>query len=160
MSRLPRPYIPMPVRVAVAERQVREQGSIMWPVYLSGVEKSQQLGLPMSLADRLKVLLDHLFGPDAKIELHHTPALALRKRGRNGGFIPDANDPDHLEYMAKDGHLQQTTGRKPGAAKTITSKGSDRWMIKKFNRLEGKTKRRPKQKIPSRPFSSRKRSFR
>ena len=43
-------------------------------------------------------------------------------------------------------------GRKADAEKTVTTKGSDIWLKSKFNRLEGRTKQRPKAKIPSRPF--------
>lgn len=159
--RLYRPYIPLTVKVAVAERQVRVTGSPFWPLYLSAVKGAEVQNQPWSLTRRLRVLLHHLF-PYGRYQLDHTPALEQRPRKTIKGKVqyqPDANDPDHLEYSATDLHLQKTTGRKPGAEKTITSKGSDVWLAKKFRRLEGKTKTRPKAKIPSRPFQKGKRGF-
>ena len=159
--RLYRPYIPLTVRVAVAERQARESCGLFWPLYLSAVEGAERQNQPWTLTRRLRVLLGRLF-PYGHYQLDHTPALEQRPRKTIKGKVqyqPDANDPDHLEYSATDLHLQKTTGRKPGAEKTITSKGSDVWLAKKFRRLEGKTKSRPKQKIASRPFQKGKRSL-
>ena len=160
MARLRRPYIPLSVRVEVAERQLREQmeephprgrdASTYWMVYANSAPY-------MPLGDRLRHLLNHLF-PDGKFQLDHDPALSLRRYSAgHGRYYPDANDPNHLVYRAPGPHLQKTTGRKPGAERTVTSKGSDRWLKKKFDRLEGKTKRRPKQKIQSRGFQNGKR---
>lgn len=160
MARLHRPYIPYSVRVAVAERQVRETGSPFWPLYLSACWEAEQAGKDWSLERRLRALLSHLF-PDGECELDHDPSLEQRDKritGKTIVYIPDANDPEHLLYRSTALHLQKTTGRKPGASKTVTSKGSDTWLRKKFNRLEGRTKRR-KIKIPSRPFAKGKRKL-
>lgn len=145
-----RPYIPMSVRVAVAERQVRAKGSLLWALYRSANEISEKQGQPWSLTRKLRILLGDLF-PYGDYQLDHDPALILRpfKRGK---YTPDANDPNHLVYRTKASHLQKTIGRKPDAMKTVTTKGSDIWLKSKFNRLEGRTKRRPKQRIQSRPF--------
>lgn len=160
MTRLRRPYIPLSVRVEVAERQLREMmnethprgrdASTYWMFYANSMPY-------MALRKRLDYLLKYLFG-DQPYQLDHDPALSLR-RVRFGNYVPDANSPDHLVYRAKDGHLQKTTGRRPGAERTVTSKGSDVWLKKKFDRLEGRTKRRPKQKIPSRGFQKGKRKI-
>lgn len=160
MARLRRPYIPLSVRVEVAERQLREQmeephprgrdASTYWMFYANSAPY-------MPLGDRLFYLLNYLF-PDGEFQLDHDPALSLR-RVRFGNYIPDANNPNHLVYRAPGPHLQKTTGRRPGAERTVTSKGSDRWLKNKFDRLEGKTKRRPKQKIRSRGFQNGKRKI-
>lgn len=136
----PRPTIPLSVRVQVAERQV-EHG-LWWPLYRSAVEA----GLPMG--KRLQALLQHL---PKGAQLDHDPALILRPfNPRSGKYTPDANDPEFLIYREPREHLEKTIGRKRDAEKTVTTKGSDQWLKAKFNRLEGRTKKRPKQKIPQR----------
>ena len=163
MPRLFRPYIPLSVRVQVAERQVREAGLPLWPLYCSSIEAGQRMGDPWSLTRRLRVLLTAIF-PQGGYQLDHDPALEQRPQRRVGlgrtKYVPDANSPDHLVYRSKAMHLMKTTGRKPDAEKTVTSKGSDVWIAKKFRKIEGKTKPRRKQKIASRPFQKGKRSFR
>lgn len=157
-----RPYIPLSVKVQVAERQVREAGSVFWPLYLSGTQAAEHLGEPWSLTRRLRVLLGDLF-PYGNYQLDHDPALEQRPQRRGGlgrtKYTPDANDPEHLVYRTKAIHLMKTTGRKPGAEKTVTSKGSDVWIAQKFRKLEGRNKPRRKQKIPSRPFQKGKRKI-
>lgn len=150
----PRPYIPLSVRVAVAERQYfgeamgvpREGGDGRWLAFLL-----QRL----SWHGRCLIPL--------KLQLDHDPALILRFfNPRTRKYHPDANDPDYLVYREKADHQQKTTGRKPGALKTVTTKGSDIGLKRKFAKLEKTTKasRRPKRKIPSRPFAKSKRKFR
>lgn len=104
---------------------------------------------------RLAVLLRQAFhGQD--VELDHDPALELRRfNPRTGKYSPDANDPRFLIYRVRDEHLQKTTGRKPGAERTVTSKGSDVWLAKKFRKLESPKK--VKRKMQSRPFPKRER---
>lgn len=155
-----RPYIPLSVRVQVAERQVEQQGSVFWLVYVS----AQQIN-PWPLGRRLRVLLNQLFG-DKPAQLDHDPALVLRvKRTKMNGEVrydPPANDPDHLVYRSSTDHLQKTTGRKPGATHTITTKGSDIGLKTKFARLGRKRSASKKKgfggarKLPSRPFPKRK----
>ncbi len=155
MTRLYRPYIPLSVRVEVAERQLKDRTLEPHPVGRDATiyRMFYANSMPyMALSKRLDYLLKYLFG-DQPYQLDHDPALSLRRYSAgHDRFYPDANDPDYLFYRYKDLHLQKTTGRKPGAERTVTSKGSDRWLKKKFDRLEGKTKRRPKRKIPSRGF--------
>lgn len=144
MAKRPRPYIPLSVRVEVAEREV--QKGLWWPLYCSAVEVGG-----MTLGTRLAILLEHLkqdFGGDVP-QLDHDPALILRPYV-DGYYSPAANDPAYLTYRASRKHLEKTTGRKHDAEKTVTTKGSDIWLKSKFNRLEGRTKQRPKAKIPSR----------
>lgn len=170
MNRI-RPHIPLHIRVQVAERQLSESGSILWALYASAVSMNSNIGAPLTLTHRLRILLGHLF-PDGKFELNHTPALILRKfNGRTGRYTPAANDPNYLEYLSVEGHQKRTTGRNPGATHTITTKGSDIGLKNKFARLERKKKidtsdipetkkswfKKAKVKIPSRPFQKGKR---
>ncbi len=152
----PRPPIPLSVRVQVAERQLSESGSILWALYVSAVTQNVKIGAPLTLTHRIRILLNHLF-PNGDHQLDHDPALILRKfNSRTGRYTPAANDPDFLIYRQKDDHLQKTTGRKPGAAKTVTTKGSDVGLKTKFAKLARKGKK-PTRKIPSRPFQKGKR---
>lgn len=147
----PRPHISISVRVEVAENCVN-RGEPWWPLYCSAVEVGG-----MTLGRRLTILLGHL---PKGAQIDHDPALILRKFSpRTGLYEPGANDPAYLVYRAPDDHLQKTTGRKPGALRTVTSKGSDIGLKTKFARLERKKTKR-KSSIPSRPFSKQKRSFR
>jgi len=103
--------------------------------------------------ERLTWLLKHLF-PEAIPQLDHDPALILRLFNKETGkYTPDACDPDHLIWREKALHQEKTTGRRPGASRTITTKGSDIGLKTKFARLEGKPKRRLK--IQSRGFQKR-----
>lgn len=154
--RRPRPYIPLSVRVAVAERQFPKHREL-WALYLSIAWNCD--------ADRLGFLLDHLsqmFGD--VLQLDHDPALILRKykvdqrKPEAAWFTPNANDPDHLIYRPLREHLQKTVGRKADAEKTVTTKGSDSWLKTKFRRLEQPTKKRPS-KIPARAKPWPKRPF-
>lgn len=83
----------------------------------------------------------------------HRPPLALRINLGNR-FMPDANDPDFIQAVCVDCHQWLTTGRKPGATKTVTTAGSDIHAAAKIRRItKGKKRRGPK--IPSRPFPKR-----
>lgn len=104
MARLDRPYIPLAVRVLVAERQLANKvGLVEWERIALSV-----FG-PPSLKARLDDVLKMLF-PNQRAELHHRPALVNRQR-RNGKYIPDANDPAHLIYLAEDDHDIETRVR-------------------------------------------------
>jgi len=147
----PRPYIPLAVRVEVAERDVPK--GAWWELYSLAVERGR-----LTLGKRLMILLGHL---PKGAQLDHDPALILRPYV-DGFYSPLANDPAYLVYREKAEHQQKTTGRKPGAERTITTKGSDIGLKAKFAKLEKRTKasRRPKHKIPSRPFPKNTRGFR
>lgn len=155
----PRPYIPLKVRVEVAEREV-DHGQMWWPLYVSAVEAGK-----MTLRKRLSILLGHL---PAGAQLDHDPALILRPFSeRTGKYTPDANDPAYLIYRDPADHLQKTTGRKPGAERTITTKGSDIGLKTKFAKLERKARQtiKPKEfggtrKLQGRGFPKQQRPFR
>lgn len=141
-----RPYIKLSTRCIVARRQLREGGAL-WRSREPGESMGQYLEF---LLFRLRIML----GVD-ELQLDHDPALENRTPVRNAigniiEFAPKANDPQFLLYRPVADHLQKTTGRKPGAERTITSKGSDNWIAKKFRKLEGAPRRTTK--IPSRPF--------
>jgi hypothetical protein len=145
----PRPYIPLAVRVQVAERQLGKEYSEPFPARGRG-------GALMNFRLQWLLLALGIIDP----QLDHDPALILREfNPRTGKYKPDANDPEFLVYREKSDHLHKTTGRKPGAAKTVTTKGSDIWLKSKFDRLEGRTKKRPKVKIPARKNPWPKRKF-
>lgn len=104
--------------------------------------------------------------PSDPTEYDHRPSLILRPVNAAGtDYEPPQNDPDYIEAIHASCHQKRTTGRKPGAERTITVKGSDIGLKTKFARLEGKTKPKrkvqikspgfakgPKQKIQSRGF--------
>lgn len=142
MSHIKRPYIPISVRVQVAERQFWcDRG--FWPIRATTSKPDKR---------RLEWVLEMLF--DSPPQLDHDPALILRKfNKRTGKYTPDANDPEFLIYREKADHQQKTTGRKPGALKTVTGRGSDAWLAAKFRRLEGKNKPKKKRVWPKRKFA-------
>lgn len=97
---------------------------------------------------------------DRTIQWDHRPAIFLRAVNVEGtDYHPPQNDPDFLEALHKRCHLKRTVGRVPGALKTVSTKGSDANLRKLFNKLEGRTVKRRKVKIPSRPFPKAKRKF-
>lgn len=90
-----------------------------------------------------------------KVEFDHRPSIIMRMVNVEGtDYHPPQNDPDHIDALHSACHLRRTVGRTPGAEKTVTTKGSDAWLAKKFRKLERSEKR--KAKIPSRPFQKRK----
>ena len=152
-----RPHIPLSVRVAVAERMVMwSDNQTYWQLYQSRKLLVSPAN-PWPLKDRLESLLYHIFA-DEKAHLDHSPALILRPfNAATGKYVPDANDPDYLIYRTVAEHLKKTIGRTVGAAKTVTTKGSDIGLKAKFARLERPAKH--KKRIPSRPFPKKQRSF-
>jgi hypothetical protein len=94
----------------------------------------------ISLELKLAVALRQLGLDPATAELDHIPALALRAvtardpQGNPVAWDPPANDPGHLFWMSKAAHQLKTTGRRPGAAKTVTTAGSDSNVIKRLRR--------------------------
>ena len=152
-----RPHVPLKIRLAVLERQAfidREFKNEMerrfcWDWYKCSVRGT-------STAHRIKWLLMALF-LDGKAELDHDPALCLRKIDKKTGrYIPDANNPNHLVYRVREEHLHKTTGRRPNSERTVTSKGSDLWLRKKWKKLESPKK--SKSRLQSRGFPKRKSS--
>lgn len=61
-----------------------------------------------------------------ELQFDHRPPLIARDYDTNAGdFIPPQNDPDYIFALRKAQHLEETTGRKEGADKTVTTRGSD-----------------------------------
>jgi hypothetical protein len=153
---------PMPklsIRVQVAERQYAEI-SPFWG--RENCNYRDYIKPCFGLGARLMWLLNKIFEDGENVVPHaldHDPALVLRPYNPRikdvaARYTPHAHDPAHLVYLAKPDHQQKTTGRKPGAERTVTTKGSDIGIAAKFRRLErGKPKR--KSKIASRPFQKR-----
>ncbi len=81
--------------------------------------------VPLAIA--LKVALRQL--GFAKPELDHQPALGLRERTPDGGYIPHEHDPDYLVWRDAEEHAVKTRGN--GA----TTAGSDVHAIAKVKRL-------------------------
>jgi hypothetical protein len=150
-----RPYIPVAVRLRAAELQALYSTRIPdgWWRYYQRICYAGTTSPTM----RLHYVLESLFAGE-KVELDHNPALRLRKfNRRTGRYMPDANDPRYLTYRLVPDHDHKTFGRKPGASRTVTTKGSDTWLAKKFRKLERPQKL--KRKIPSRPFGKSRSSF-
>jgi hypothetical protein len=147
MSRLPRPHIPLAVRVHVAERQCRERG-------ISPLSPTEGVAAkPRRLSDRLSYNLRQLFG-DRKAELHHRPALVNRRRRRNGDYDPPANDPAHLVYLVDADHDVETRVRGQHGAH------SDLGMARKNKRIaKNRDPKRRKAKIAQRKHPWPKRQF-
>lgn len=159
------PMPPLAVRVQVAERQFAKKNTN------AGMDVYKLLKRDWPLARRLRWLLLQLFvnAIDAKEQevaphaLDHDPALILRPYNPRikdiaARYTPHAHDPAALIYREKQDHQQKTTGRKPGAERTVSTRDSDIWLKSKFNRIEGRTKKRPKAKIAQRknPWPKRK----
>lgn len=96
MTRLARPYIPLAVRLAVAEQQC----------FGANIQTDIDLS-KLSTGAKLKERLRLLFG-NHKSELHHRPALVNRRRKRNGDYDPPANDAGHLVYLEEGDHDIET----------------------------------------------------
>jgi hypothetical protein len=143
--RLPRPHIPLEVRCRVALRQLGE----MWPddVLAADQNRGKLLGL---LLAQLAALLGCEPGG---LHLDHDPALCLRDKIENDageiiGYVPDANDPEHLIYREKRAHQIKTTVHGIGAQR------SDIAELKRARRRENgsPSRQRPKRKWAKRPF--------
>jgi hypothetical protein len=165
MKRVRPPQPGLAVRVAVAERQFGETRAI-WEVlqYTAILDRCARIGKKLSLATRLKWLLTRIFEDGENVAPHaldHDPALVLRRYNPHAKdvaarYTPHAHHPDFLVYRSKPDHQQKTTGRKPGAARTVTTKGSDIGIKTKFARLERKPKRGPKIATRKQPWPKRK----
>jgi hypothetical protein len=165
MKRVRPPQPGLAVRVAVAERQFNESRQPYERLeYFSILDRCARIGKNVSLAKRLKWLLSRIFEDGENVtphELHHSPALIRRPYDPSiedvaARYTPNANDPDALVYLPKDVHLEHTTGRRPGATHTVTTKGSDAWVAKKFRRLDRKPKRAAKIASRKQPWPKRK----
>jgi hypothetical protein len=116
-----------------------------------------------------------------EFDFDHDPALVNRDYDTEAGdFIPPQNDPKKITARRKAEHAKKNYGREPGAEKTVTTRGSDVGEAARMKdilasdaihqaRLASKAgdytkaaellatgrarKKRPKRKIPSRPFA-------
>lgn len=151
MPRLLRPHIPLETRCRVVIRQLGE----LWPE--ERLDAVRAIKGSRSYAKTLSYLLDvlsELLGcPARDLALDHDPALGAREKvfnaaGDHIGYVPAANDPEHLIYREKHAHHIKTQIRGDGAQRP------DRVLIKRNRKLEQKPNMKPKrkQKIPSRPF--------
>lgn len=150
-----RKHIPILVKVMAARHQLKTEFDVEPP------RRQRGLALTIYLERDLIPMLEARLGKP--LQLDHDPALGLRQHFKNGRgevvrMVPAELDWRHMRYSQTLDHLQKTVGRKPGAEKTVTTKGSDIWKMKKFRRLEGPAKR--KARIPSRPFPKQRSTFR
>ena len=108
--RIQRPYIPLAVRLQVAERQLRELG--LWDEIVKG-----RTGWPTK-SGFLHLCLSYLRLPLGRLELHHRPALVNRSQDDNGQYVPAANDPAYLVYLPKGEHDVETRVHGVGAQRS------------------------------------------
>jgi hypothetical protein len=171
MSRLPRPHIPLKIRVHVAERQfdaaksfAHENGERAASVFRSFVDREHWKGRS-SLREQLDMFLRLLFG-NQKAELHHRPALVNREKIKRGGIIvgyrPPANSPAHLFWLPEADHDVETRVRGQHGQHSDLGLARKNKRIAK-NRAKGQARRkasgfpkRPSQvkQITSRPLRS------
>lgn len=155
MARLPRPYVPLPVRCRVALCQL---GNLFIAETLDDYRGRMGELLRQSL-DRLAELM----GCSASdLHLDHDPPLGAREKIRDGAgniieYIPAANNPDHLRYRPhgprfERSHLIKTNVRGDHG------QHPDRVLIKRQRRRErmeaGEIKQAPKQAWPKRKMRS------
>ena len=146
MTDRPRPYIPLAVRVEVARRQlILREGTFR---ALSPLAK-----YPGSAKLKLDFLLECLFD-GAGSHLDHDPSLILRPynpriKDPAARYTPNANDPAALVYRGVHEHQIKTNVRGEHGQLSDTSL---RMKNRRMDENRGRRKRRPKKKIPSRPF--------
>jgi hypothetical protein len=131
MTKSPRrPYIPLAVRIAVAERQCDGYGLL--------VAYHGDQSLKEHLRRALRALSHFLPG---KVELHHRPALVNRLFDfKAQDYVPPANDPAFLVYLSKDEHDIETRVRGVGAQRSDLGQ---RRYNKKVAKNRAKDKKRP-----------------
>lgn len=124
--KLPRPHIPIPVRIKVARRQLIAFGASE-ALTTKDRHETSEVFLDRLLTG-LSLYFENLFG---KLHLDHDPALCNRRFSkRTGKYFPDANDPRFLIYRTKPNHEIKTRVRGDGAQL------SDLALRRKFKRIE------------------------
>lgn len=126
LSRIRRPHIPLLVRCAVVERQLREARTV----------PSAAAANAKPLAKRLRLLLEELFLGEP-VHLHHRPALCNRPFNfKTQDYDPPANDPDYLVYLPVHDHDIETRVRGVGAQRSDLSQ---RRYLKRVARNRGQS---------------------
>lgn len=147
MKNRPRPYIPISVRIRVAQRQL-----LAHEVDIFQHSRAQDERLETMLRRLLALLAEKLGCTPKDLRLDHT--LALRLRGYNprkkdiaARYTPNANDPDYMAYIPNTDHHHKTN-RRNGA------QFCDTVLIKRERKREKRALGMVKRKtlIPSRPF--------
>lgn len=135
----PRPYIPIPTRIVVAQRQIGYGLSLSFCRANGNTDKKYLAWLLEILCGRYDT---------EKMHLDHNPALILRELNKKTGkYTPDANDPDFLVYRSHEDHQIKTNVRGDGALRSDTS---ERMHRRRMDENRGLRKRRAKKKIPVR----------
>lgn len=143
--KLHRPYIPIAIRVAVAERQCLEIGiqpGENWSYWPQG--------------KRLRILLDKLFG-EKKIQLHHRPALCNRPWVEElDDYDPPANASAFLVYVPNADHDIETRVRGLGAQRSdLGQRRYNKKIAKNRSKDKKRSSRWPKRKLRSKPINAR-----
>lgn len=153
-ERRPRPPIPLWVRIFVAVRQISAKG----------IPLPDNRGLTRK--QHLELLLKLLFGEAwTRAECDHRPPLGMRDYNQRvkvlaDRYTPNANDPNFLEYILDDEHLDRSAGRGGdkmrfgGDVREMTKGRSlrarpDLWRVREHGKPALKTtrKRKPKRKF-------------
>lgn len=152
MKNRERPYIPLYVKIAVAERQVCKINH--WDHATLDLAKAAMNWRGHKwLTYLLNDLAMHYHCAIADLRLDHTLALRLRdynprKKDIAARYTPNANDPAYLAYLPNEDHHHKTNRRNGAQFSDVTLIKRER---KREKRALGMVKR--KAKIPSRPFS-------
>lgn len=118
MKNRPRPYIPLAVRMQVAERQFNafaktsDHPNVV--LFRDEVDRAHWKRTE-PLADQLRALLTMTFG-DSPPHLDHDPPLRTRLYNPRlkdvaARYTPNANDPNHLTYRTEHEHRIKTNVR-------------------------------------------------
>ena len=152
MPRLLRPPIGIETKLRVVLRQLGEMfidEVIRLNRYVPR-ESVHRRSLSKLLDEKLEEFAALLKCDVRALRLDHDPALGARRKvfrkGEHVGYVPDANDPEHLIYREKHAHHIKTNVRGDGA------QHPDRVLIKKNRRLERGPKPKRGPPIRSRGF--------
>ncbi len=121
--KLPRPYIPLSVRIEVAKRQILQLADNgrpikAFPLSTYALKLIAKGGLAGIQRAQLNWCLGILFGK-AKAHLDHDPPLCLREYNpKTKQYVPDANDPNYLRYVNAESHRIKTYIRGEGARRS------------------------------------------
>ncbi len=141
--RLPRPHVPIAVKIAVAKRQLAARGTVA----LFAAPGPLQDAKPLSGKRQLVSMLWTLLG-DPPWHLDHDPPLMQRVRTKDGGYRPGANNEDYLVWRTAEDHRLKTYIRGDGAQ--LSDAGKRRKEIRRKRKAT-----RPKWKWPARKLQSR-----